>query len=283
MIDLHMHSIFSDGSLTPEALAEQGRRLGLSAIALTDHDSTAGLDRFLKACEACGIRGIPGVEVSAEIRKGTMHILGYFLDVLDPSLQALLLEIREGRSLRNRSILEKLNQAGLTLTAEEVAAFAGSDTVGRPHFAQAMLARKYVKTWEEAFDLYLGKGKAAYVERLRLSPEDSVKVIRGAGGVAVLSHPFTLDLDADSLRACLVNLKAAGLGGVEVLYPEHTAEQERLYGSLASELGLVVTGGSDFHGAINPGVRMGTGYGSLRVPDSVVSELEQRKNQGRVA
>jgi len=275
VIDLHTHSTFSDGSLTPEQLAELAARTGLTAVALTDHDSTNGVLRFMAACGPQGVRGVPGVEISADVKAGTMHILGYFLDPTHALLEETLRLIRNGRQVRNQEILEKLNKLGLELTWNEVAAMAGEEVVGRPHFAQAMLARGYVTKREEAFDRYLGKGKPAYADRFRLSPAHSIAAIRGAGGIAVLSDPFTLQLVTSALRKCVAELKNEGIQGVEAYYPEHTAEQAGDYLALADDLGLVATGGSDFHGESNPAIHLGVGFGALSVPDTVMDALDR--------
>ena len=189
MIDLHVHSTFSDGSFTPEELIGEAARIGLSAIALTDHDTTDGVPRFTAAAVSTSIRAIAGVEISADVKSGTMHMLGYMIDPDNQTLIERLKWLREGREVRNAEILEKLNKLGFGLTWEEVAAFAGEDVVGRPHFAQALLARDLVKDKNEAFDKYLGKGKPAYADRRRMTPENSIQLIREAGGVPVLAHP----------------------------------------------------------------------------------------------
>jgi predicted metal-dependent phosphoesterase TrpH len=196
VIDLHIHSTFSDGSMTPEEIVELAARAGLKTIALTDHDGMGGIARFMDACRTAGIRGLPGIEISVDCKSGTMHMLGYLIDPGNQTLIERLKWLREGREVRNAEILEKLNKLGFGLTWEEVAAFAGEDVVGRPHFAQALLARGFVKDKTEAFDKYLGKGKPAYADRRRMTPENSIQLIRGAGGVAVLAHPFTLNLSA---------------------------------------------------------------------------------------
>ncbi len=277
MIDLHVHSTFSDGSLTPEELIGEAARAGLSAIALTDHDTTAGVPRFLEAAASCSMTAIAGVEISADVKVGTMHMLGYLLDPSNQTLIDRLKWLREGREARNAEILGKLNQLGFGLTWDEVAAFAGEDVVGRPHFAQALLARKIVKDKDEAFDKYLGKGKPAYADRRRMTPEDSIRLICGAGGVPVLAHPFTLNLSLGALKKQVAELRDFGLGGIEVFYSEHTREMTNQYLNLAKEVGLVATGGSDFHGAMNPDVKLGSGFGSLHVPDDVVAQLRARK------
>ena len=284
MIDLHVHSTFSDGSLTPEQLVQRARGVGLKAMALTDHDTTAGVAAFLSACADCGesgrdedkLVGIPGVEISAEVERGTMHMLGYYVDHGDVELGKVLTRIRGGREVRNREILEKLNDLGLELAWEDVAAYAEEDVVGRPHFAQAMQARGFVSTKDEAFRKYLAKGAAAYVDRLRLSPEDSMAAIIKAGGIPVLSHPSTLELDSKALRRRVAELKEAGLQGIEVYYSEHSPSQQGEFLRFCRELDLLATGGSDFHGEINPGIELGRGFGSLRVPDEIADAMAAR-------
>ncbi len=277
MIDLHMHSTFSDGTLAPEVLAELAAGFGLSAIALTDHDGMAGTARFLAACEKEGVRGISGVEISAQVSKGTMHILGYFVDHTNEELESELKRIRNGREVRNKEILDKLIALGCRLEWEEVTALTDKEVVGRPHFAMAMQARGYVRDKTEAFDRYLAKGKPAYVERFRLGPAESIAAIRDAGGVPVLAHPSTLQLGNKALQAALGEYRDMGLQGVEVYYSEHTLELEETYKRMARELGLAMSGGSDFHGDVNPKIRMGIGFGRLRVPDELVAELEARR------
>lgn len=273
MIDLHVHSTFSDGSLTPEQLIEEARRIGLSAMALTDHDGMMGIDRFLKAAQQAGIEPVPGVEISVDVSSGTLHMLGYYLDRDNTAVVESLALIRGGREDRNKVILDRLNRLGAGLVWEDVAKFAGEDVVGRPHFAQAMVEKGFVKDKQDAFDRYLAKGKAAYVDRFRLSAEDSIRMIRGAGGIAVLAHPATLGLGTTALRDLLTSLKAAGLQGVEAYYSEHTPAQQDLYLRLAAEFGFLVTGGSDFHGAVNPDIKLGRGFGQLVVPDALMGPI----------
>jgi predicted metal-dependent phosphoesterase TrpH len=282
MIDLHMHSTFSDGTFTPSELAAKAKGFGLTAIALTDHDCTDGLDEFLKACATNSdqpkLTGIPGVEISADVKRGTMHILGYFIDYKNAKLEKTLVQIRDGRKIRNEEILKKLNGLGFKLTWDEVAAFAGEDVVGRPHFAQAMISKGYVASSEKAFELYLKKGKPGYADRFRLPPGESIGIILQAGGVPVLAHPFTLELDKQALRNYVSELKNSGLLGIEVFYPEHSEPMVTEYLALAKELDLVTTGGSDFHGTVNPKIRMGIGFGPLKVPDQIVDDLKKARS-----
>ncbi|MBI2440349.1 MAG: PHP domain-containing protein [Lentisphaerae bacterium] len=287
MIDLHTHSTFSDGSLTPEQLVGEAERVGLAAVALTDHDSLGGLARFAAACAKSRVRGIAGVEISVDLppsRRGgqpagpsaeaSMHLLGYFIDPANPQLNDHINRLRDGRVRRNNDILKRLNALGLALTLNEVAAYAGENNVGRLHFAQALVARGYVRTNQEAFDKYLAKGKSGYANRLRLTPPEAVAMIRRASGVAVLAHPFTLNLGKAELTNCVGELAQAGLQGVEVYYPQHKPKLVRQYLELARQFNLVATGGTDFHGAPVPEIRLGRGFGTLEVPDSVLEQLD---------
>ncbi|MEI6168444.1 MAG: PHP domain-containing protein [bacterium] len=276
MIDLHVHSTFSDGSMTPEELVELAAKSGITAMALTDHDGMMGIDRFMAACQQHGLRGIPGVEISIEHSGGTLHMLGYFMDPHNPRLLEALARLRRGREERNQFILERLAALGMPLAWEDVASLAKEDVVGRPHFAQAMITKGYVKKKDEAFDHYLGKGKPAYVERDRFTVEESIELIRGAGGVPILAHPYTLNMGRRRLREFLAELAAKGLQGIEAYYSEHSHEQHRFCLNMARDLGWVVTGGSDFHGAMNPHIRLGLGFGALDIPDELVDLLYAR-------
>lgn len=276
MIDLHVHSTFSDGSLTPEELVEQAVAARLTALALTDHDGMMGIDRFLESCRHHGLRGIPGVEISVDHDGGTLHMLGYFMDHQHPGISEGLARLRQGREERNSRILERLNQLGVVLEWAEVSRFAKEDVVGRPHFALAMVEKGYVRKKDEAFDRYLGKGKPAYVDRFRFTVEQSLAMIREAGGVPVLAHPFTLNLGRRRLREQLADFARKGLQGIECYYSEHNPDQQRFCINLARDLNLAVTGGSDFHGAMNPDIRQGVGFGNLNIPDELVDLLHAR-------
>ena len=277
MIDLHCHSTFSDGSFTPEELADKADAIGLSALALSDHDTMAGIPRFLEAAKPYAFEPVPGVELSVDCPHGVMHMLGYWMDPDNEPLNRQLEWIRDGRTARNREILRKLNELGFAVTEAEVRAKAGEDVVGRPHFAQVMIDKGYVKDKYDAFDNWLGDGKPAYADRPRLTAEVAIDLLRAAGGVPVLAHPFTLHLGKESMENLLRTLKDRGLAGMECYYSEHSADLTRDYLELAARLDLVPTGGSDFHGEASPGVEMGTGMGGLNVPDETVETLEARR------
>ena len=277
MIDLHCHSTFSDGSLAPEQLIAEAAKIGLAALALTDHDTTAGLPRFLAAAAGGPVRAVPGVELSVDCSSGVMHMLGYWMDLENPELLRQMAWIRDGRAMRNRIMLEKLNALGFAMTWDEVQAFAGEDVVGRPHFAQVMLQKGYAKDKNEAFDKWLGDGKPGYADRPRLTAEVAVALIRQAGGVAVLAHPYSLHVGKDAMASLLIELATAGLAGVECYYSEHSADLTKEYLAMARQANLVPTGGSDFHGEVSPGIHLGVGFGGLCVPDEVLAQLEARR------
>ncbi len=278
MIDLHFHSSFSDGRFTPEQLAEMVKSIGLKAASLTDHDTTAGLERFKNALEGTDVEFIPGVELSVtppdENSTMNIHMLGYYIDINNSALQKALEEVRDGRESRNKKIIKKLNDLGFDITYDEVADYAGEDVVGRLHFAYALIGRKIVSQKQRAFDNYLGKGKPAYVERFRLTASDSIRLIREAGGLPVLAHPITLGLGYNNLYDFVSSLKDLGLVGMEIYYSEHKAKHIRDYLKIAEKLDLIATGGSDFHGEGNDILHLGIGFGNLNVPDSVADNLK---------
>lgn len=276
MIDLHMHSQESDGSLSPIALAQACQRAGLAAAALTDHDTLGGSRAFMAACEQAGIRGVAAVELSADYDPGTMHILGYVPASAIESLHAELEQIQVSRAQRNEEILAVLATLGYPVPAAEVAAFAGSGMTGRPHIAAVMQAHGYVKDRQEAFARFLGKGCPAYRDRFRLEPAACIRKVRAYGGVAVLAHPFTLRLSETALENVVGALTSFGLGGIEVFYPEHNEARRRVYLRIARTYDLVATGGSDFHGALNPANMLGRGFGNVYVADVVLEQLEAR-------
>lgn len=257
-IDLHTHSTASDGTFPPREVVRLAHERGLQALALTDHDTIDGLPEAVAAGEEFGLEVIPGVEISAKHNQGSMHILGYFLDYRSELLAQRLGVLKKARQDRNPQIITKLNKLGIPLTMAQVEAISGGGQMGRPHIARALYERGYVRSLQEAFDVYLGNDGLAYVSKFRFSPEEALGMIREARGIPVLAHPFTLGLDAaGALKPLLQELTALGLAGLECYYPEHSASQEALYLSLARDLGLLITGGSDFHGDNKPEVTLG--------------------------
>jgi hypothetical protein len=278
-IDLHIHSTASDGTLTPAEIVQQALALNLGAIAITDHDSVDGSREALEAGVPARLGFLTGVEISASPphsypRRGSFHILGYRIDVTDKALNRELKQLQTARQNRNPGILTKLNALGIPIRMEEVMAVAGGGQVGRPHIAKLLISKGVADTIEDAFDRYLGTGKAAYVDKYRIDCAKAIKRIKAAGGVAVLAHPGLLALDGEGhLREILTELKQMGLGGVEVYYPEHSPQQTRRFIDLAQHFDLLMTGGSDFHGTIHPVIKMGSGRGDLAVPYELYEKL----------
>lgn len=278
MIDLHTHSTASDGSFTPKEIVFLAKKIDLKAVALTDHDTVAGLEEFMGAGEEAEIETVPGIELSAHFDKGTLHILGYFLDFKDKELLTQLQKFQEARANRNPKIIKKLQALGIPITYEEVMGASGGGQIGRPHFAKVLLAKGIVKSFDEAFERFLKKGAPAYVEKECFHPKECIEIILHAKGIPVLAHPFTLHLEDEELEAFVKQLKDWGLGGIEVYYTEHTPKQTAFYLTLAKKYNLCITGGSDFHGKNKEEIKLGVGYGNLRVPYHILEKLKEVKH-----
>jgi len=258
IVDLHVHSTASDGSLSPREVVAAAKSQGLRAIALTDHDTIAGLAEAAAAGAELGLEVIPGVEISAHHSPGSMHILGYFLDYQSSPLANRLGILQQARADRNPQIIANLQKLGVNITLAEVQQASGGGQVGRPHIAQVLVNKGYVSTFQEAFERYIGNHGPAYVAKFRFPPQEAIAMIRAAGGVAGLAHPFTLEYSSTShLRSIVAQLVSFGLQALEVYYPEHDQPRQELYRDLAQEFGLAITGGSDFHGAIKPEIQLG--------------------------
>jgi 3',5'-nucleoside bisphosphate phosphatase len=277
IIDLHSHTTHSDGSVSAEELIKMAAMNGAAAIAITDHDTVSGIDEARRAARQVGIEFLAGLEISAEYSPGTMHILGYLIDDNSQTLCASLEELKEARQRRNPSIAEKLRSLGCEIHYQEVAALAGNQMVGRPHFARLLVDRGYAESIQEAFNKFLAKGAPAYVEKARLSPADAISVIHQAGGVAVLAHPYQLGLlSTEQIENLVEGLTELGLDGLEAIYSRHTPDQRSFYSQMAARHGLIVTGGSDFHGSYKPDIAIVTGKGDLRVPYELLDKLKDR-------
>ncbi len=274
-VDLHLHTTASDGVLTPSGIVDYAKEKGLKAIAVTDHDTIDGNGEALDEGEKLGLEVIPGVEISAQFDLGSMHILGYFVDIGNRILNEKLSLLQETRAQRNPRMVQKLRELGVEITYDEVEHASGGGQVGRPHFAQVLLQKGYVNTVQEAFDRYLGKGAPAYVDKFRFDPKEAIRLIREAQGIPVLAHPFTLHiLSAIQLKALLNELIELGLIGIEVYYPEHTEDQISLYESLAEKHRLLVTGGSDYHGIEADKAKIGIGWRDMRLSYSMVEAMK---------
>ncbi len=266
--DLHLHTNASDGQYSPAELVELARKFDV--IAITDHDTTAGVAEAQRtAAQYGGPVVIPGIELSTEDDDGDVHVLGYFVDIDDAAFQATLTNFRSDRFNRGQRMLEKLAALGLPLEWDRVMAIANGGAIGRPHIARAMLEKGYVESVKDAFNRYIGNGGPAYVARKRLTPEEAVELIHSANGVAVLGHPGLLK----NYRAMLQRLIAVGLDGVEVAHPSNSDNVRLDLRAFAAEHGLIMTGGSDFHG---PKVKPDIALGMVAPPDSAYDALRQR-------
>jgi len=279
-VDLHLHTTASDGVMSPSEIVRYAKAKGLQAIAITDHDTIEGLEEGLSEGKRIDFEVIPGIEVSAEHSPGSMHLLGFFLDIHHPLLNGRLEYLQKARAERNPRIVERLNRLGIQITYEEVLKASGGGQVGRPHFAQVLIEKKYVRTFQEAFDRFLKKGAPAYVDKLRFTTKEALHFINEAKGVAVLAHPNTLNMNGYSeLENLLLRLIEEGLKGIEVYYPEHSPLEVARYKTLAERYSLLMTGGTDYHGIEKNGLDMGVGRGEMKLSYLMVEELKAARNQ----
>lgn len=272
-VDLHTHSSASDGTDSPSELVRLAALAGLSAVALTDHDTLAGLDEAAEAGERYGITVIRGCEVASKSPYGEVHLLGLWIPERAPALEAALRAIRDGRKTRNERILEKLLEHGLDITMDDVLAEAGGETVARPHIARALVAKGFVPSVKEAFASMIGEGLPMFVPRAIPDPGEALAILRNEGAVTVLAHPMLLKAPFPWLEALVQDLAARGLDAVEVWHSEYGATEMRTAAALAKRQGLALSGGSDYHGWVKPAIRIGTGKGQLRVPWKVLETL----------
>ncbi|MBI1977779.1 MAG: PHP domain-containing protein [Candidatus Omnitrophica bacterium] len=275
--DLHMHTLCSDGTLTPTELVQLAKKTGLACIALTDHDTLSGIEEAQAEGNRIGVEVIAGVEISVKFDPGTMHILGYFIDRNSKKLQGGLEEIQEARRKRNPMIVEKLRALGMNLSLEEVERESGGDQVGRPHFARVLAQKGYVKNFEEAFDKYLTKGAPAYVDKRKLSSREAIEMIEEAGGIASLAHPKQLALDSNPklFEGTIERLREEGLKGLEVYSSCQSRGEAARYRKTAERLGLFVTGGSDFHGDNRPQTPLGWMGDGAAIPYETVDQMKK--------
>jgi hypothetical protein len=276
-IDLHTHTTYSDGSATPEELIASASAKRARAVAVTDHDTIAAIVGARATAERFGIEFVAGIEISAEYSPGTMHILGYCIDDESVTLAAKLEELKKAREERNPQIASRLRSLGFDISYDEVVQLARNRVVGRPHFARLMIEKGYVTSIQEAFDRFLKKGAAAYVEKARLSPAESIALIHEAGGVAVLAHPYQLKLPSyEEVDQLVGELAGLGLDGIEAVYSRHSVSERAGYSEIAARHGLLITGGSDYHGSYKPDISIVTGLGDLNVPYELLELLKAR-------
>ena len=271
-IDLHTHSTCSDGTFLPAEVVKLAKEKGISAIALTDHDTLDGLPEAIEAGKKYGVEVITGIEFSVNADT-EMHMLGLNFDIDCPHIREVLDEMIIEREKRNHIVVEKLAELGMYITIEDILAEATSPVTGRSQIAKAMMKKGYVSTLKEAFDKYLYFGRPVFVERKSLTPEEAIELIHKSGGKAFLAHLNQTDKTDEELYTVLSNLKKAGLDGIEGYYTEYTEDMNRRYRKMAADLGLLLSGGSDFHGENKAGYELGTGKGNLRIPYELIKNL----------
>ena len=276
-IDLHIHTTASDGTFTPEEVVREASRLGLAAVAITDHDTAEGYPAAAAEGAKLGLEVVPGIEISTKFR-AAVHILGYYIDVNSPALEEVLDWMHRDREERNVKLCAMLREQGVDIDNERMHARFG-DFVGRPHFAEIMVENGMARDVNDAFERLLNKNRPYFIPRQFLPIERSVEIIREAGGIPVLAHPFQYRLDDAQLRELIEHCMDSGLEGMECRYTGYDARQCAYLESLAAEYGLVRTGGSDFHGAIKGDIRLGEGRGELEVPCAWLEELRSRRRK----
>ncbi|MFH0947521.1 MAG: PHP domain-containing protein [Elusimicrobiota bacterium] len=273
--DLHVHTIYSDGTFSPEESVEYAQKVGLSAISITDHDTTEGIPRAIKSGLERGIEVIPGIELSVELSNShqqEMHILGYFINWEDSSFQQKLKLFREAREKRAYHILDKFKGLGIALDERRLFEIAGVGVVGRPHFAKMLVENKIVSHTREAFWKYLADDKPAYVPKFRLTPDEAIKMILQVGGVPVLAHPNSNSINCDVVKS----LVDSGLKGIEVWHMKHSSDETDKFKNIAEKFGMIMTGGSDCHGTMN---NEHPTMGTVKVPYSAVISLKNVKGK----
>lgn len=280
-IDLHTHTLVSDGTDSPAQLVRRAKSLGLCAVGITDHDTVAGLDEAGQEGAALGIEVVRGCEISARGEGSEIHILGLWLPQDITVLERSLRVLREHRNARNVIIVQKLQALGLDISYEEVVAASKGEAVGRPHIAAVLLRKGFVHDWQEAFVRYLGYKGQAFVPKEILSPEDAVSLLAGMGATVSLAHPCLSIASREAMEGSVRQLKDYGLTAIEAYHSEHSQAEQRFCVDVATRYGLALTGGSDYHGTAKPRISLGTGYGGLRVPMFVLDSLKaQRRRMG---
>ena len=279
MIDLHTHSTESDGTLTPQELMQLASDIGLSAIALTDHDTVGGLSKAKPVAESLGIELVPGIELSTDYNGTDVHMLGFYIDDTNPAFLKKLQEFIDSRNLRNEKMAFLLQKEGFSITLEDLYREYPDSVITRAHFARYLVEHGYVKDRDTVFRKYLGDNCRCYVPREKITPFEAIDLIHLGGGLAFFAHPVLCHMNHDRLRFFVRDLKEAGLTGMEAVYSMNSPGDERNMKKLAQEFDLLISGGSDFHGENKPYIHLGTGKGNLRIPDSILDAIKAEKER----
>lgn len=280
MIDLHSHTTASDGSLTPTELIHLAKNVGLSAVAVTDHDTVGGLREASDEAARTGIEFVPGIEISVDFKPGQFHLLGFFIDRDHGEFNDRLQALQDNRVNRNIVMARKLASLGLPITLDDIVAEAGGDQVGRPHMAKALVKKGIVETTQEAFDRFLADGAAAHVPKMKLEPAAAIEMVHLAGGVAILAHPKFLRIsDEGDLATVLAGFKDAGLDGIEAYYSQHNSPETDTYLRLARRFNFLISAGSDYHGVTKPHVHLGRIYQNEAGDPEILATLKRFRLQ----
>ena len=277
IVDLHVHSTKSDGSYTPRELVEYAVKKGLAAFALTDHDTTEGLAEAFLAAEGKDIEMIPGIEFSTEYQGKDIHILGLYIDYEGEEFRKYLKDFQESRRNRNEKMCKKLVEHGVDIGYEELKERFPGAVLTRAHYARFLWEEGYVSSMKEAFDRYIGDHAPCFLPREKVTPVQAVKLILKAGGVPILAHPVLYGMSDKRLEELVAELKEAGLKGIEAVYSTYNSGEERQMKKLAGKYGLLISGGSDFHGAAKPGLDLATGYGKLVISYEILERIKEAK------
>lgn len=277
-IDLHVHSTESDGTFTPSELVAEAVKVGISAFALTDHDTIDGISQAKKAAAGTDIELISGVELSTQYNGKEVHILGLMLDETNPALLEHLSRFRLSRDTRNEKMFEKLREEGFDITQESLRAMFPEGVLTRAHIARYLLENGYIKSMNIAFEKYIGDNCRCYIKRNKITPGEAISILHTAGGLAILAHPVLYHMSAVTLRRLIEDCREAGLDGIEAVYSTYQSGDEHQIKALAKEYGLAISGGSDFHGSNKPLIHLGTGMGHLFVPYYILDDLKECLN-----
>lgn len=275
IMDMHVHSSASDGTFSPTALLAEAKKAGLRAMALTDHDTMDGVAEAAKAAKELDIEFIPGAEFSTDYLECEIHVLGYYLSPEYPRLRDKLEEFRNFRATRNIRMVERLQEEGFSISMEQLAEKFPDSVITRAHISTLLVETGQVADKRTVFAEYLGENCRCYIQRPKITPVEAVLLIREAGGLAVLAHPVMYDLAESDLKQMILEMKEAGMCGIEAIYSENSDEDERKYRELADSFGLLVSGGSDFHGANKPDIQLGVGKGNLHIPYAMLEPFQK--------
>ena len=274
IVDLHTHTTESDGSFTPEELIKEAKRVGLSAIAITDHDSISGIEKAAPFAEEFGIELIPGVELSTDYNGKEVHVVGLYINIDDENFLAKIKEFKENRDSRNVIIVENLQKEGFDITMDALLAENPDCVITRANIARFLYEHGMIPTIQTAFEKYIGDNCKCYVNRFKITPMDGVRIIKEAGGIAILAHPLLYHMSDATLQKMVDEMKDAGLDGIESIYCTYTPSEERKMKQFAKDNGLLISGGSDFHGTTKPKLNLATGYGKLYIPYEILETIK---------